>query len=106
MVPLLVIAPLVPGAIRMPVTLLASLMVMVPAFETLLLLSTVTAVPLVRVIDPAELMVISSRAPLAMVEVLTAAVVAVLMVVSAIACAAVRATRTGAMAVQASRCRI
>jgi hypothetical protein len=81
-------------------------MVSEPALLTLLLLSIVIAVPLVSVMLPAELTVIASAAPEATVEVLTAVVVDEPIVVSAAALVAVIATRTGAMAVQASKCRM
>jgi hypothetical protein len=58
------------------------------------------------VIDPPDAMVRLSAAPLATVEVFRAVVVALLIVVSAAASAILRAARTGAMAVQASRCRM
>jgi multisubunit Na+/H+ antiporter MnhC subunit len=70
------------------------------------LLSSVTPVPLVRVIDPAELMTMSSADPFATVDVLTGVVVDVPIVVAAVALASVSATSAGAMAVQASRCRM
>ncbi len=99
-------SPVVPGAARMAVTSFASLIVIVPALLTSWLLSSVIPVPLVRVIDPAELMTMSSADPFATVDVLTEVVVDVPIVVAAVALASVSATSAGAMAVQASRCRM
>src|SRR5689334_16275603 len=69
------------GETRMPTTSFVFGMAIVPALVTELLLSIVTAaVPaagVVRVIDPAVVMLMSEAAPLLAVDVLTGAVVAV-----------------------------
>src|SRR3546814_9135094 len=76
--------PDVPAPARMPVAPSTLVNSIVPSLTTLLLLSSVTAGPAtVGLIDPAEVILISSGAPDLIVEVRTGAVVAVAIVVSA-----------------------
>src|SRR3546814_9812144 len=76
--------PDVPAPARMPVAPSTLVNSIVPSLTTLLLLSSVTAGPAtVGLIDPAEVILISSGAPDLIVEVRTGAVVAVVIVVSA-----------------------
>jgi hypothetical protein len=89
----------------MPVALSELVIWIVPALLTLLLLSIVTAVPLVTVTDPAEVMLTSDGAPLLAVDVFTGVVIAV--EIELCAAAGVAANRmTGVRQVEASNTRI
>src|SRR5690349_6718597 len=79
----LVMPPVVPALAKIPVAPFELLISIEPSLTTLLLLSTVTAVPDVGLIDPVEVIFTSSAAPALTVEVRTGAVVAVVIVVSA-----------------------
>ena len=81
----LAIVPVTPALAKMPRAPSELVIWIVPSLATLLLLSIVTAVPLVGLIEPAEPILISSAAPDLTVEVLTGVVVAVVMLVSAYA---------------------
>ena len=79
----LLIVPVTPAVARMPVALSALLISIVPSLVNLLLLSMVTALPDVGLIEPADVIFMSSAAPDLIVDVRTGVVVAVAMLVSA-----------------------
>src|SRR4051812_41699494 len=78
MLPVLVMTLLVPAATSIPIALSADPCAIVPALLTALLLSMVTAAPPLTVIEPVLVMLMSEAAPLLAFDVLTGAVVAVL----------------------------